>query len=343
MIAGKLVFTEIILKKESKNFLLGESIEGVIYLKALEDVNINYFGYSLIKETRGKLIPGSQAILTKFLLINRKLIKGQIVDLDFKSPPIPIESYKGKNAESFWKFETIIKFNEETRQRVRVESLKKLNLGEYFYPEKYANISFDFNVVANNCKFEISGKNGLLKIDNEKISSYLFWILVAGIFFSFGYKTWLWVIVCAMIGISVYFIYISLGNFIIGGIDLISSKTADDYLVCYFNIHKNWSHVKNITIWYEIHEEVTDNRGTGTGIYNEVLYKSKLCKFKNITQKISAKINLPPGTVPGSLNLGNAKVYAVLKLKAEFNNGIVANYFTDLNIKKSPVKRSPYS
>ena len=179
-----------------------------------------------------------------------------------------------------------------------------------------------------------------MEIVDQKVFKFFFSILGIGAIlgFWFGLKIALWLIVIVLVALGGYLIYLSIGDYIIGGIDLISSKADEQNIICFFDINKNWSSINNISVWYEIREETEDSRGTSTTTYDELLYKSELFNTNNISNKITSKLNLPPVNIPTSLELGCIKIYAVLNLKVRFKSGFTTKYFTDLKINKIPVK-----
>ena len=131
------------------NFIINidEIKKGEIILKPKIDLEIKYFGFELMLETRGRTSVQKKYFQKNNLAKNQSLLKGETYRFDFQIQGISPSSYQGKNISFNWTILTFFYLKTETSKTVRNSLLKKINLIGALNPND--KLSFSKNLIFN--------------------------------------------------------------------------------------------------------------------------------------------------------------------------------------------------
>ena len=94
-------------KKGKEIFDLGETIKGFIKVRPQENLNIQEFGYHLIKVNLGSYSKEEEIILTESICLAETLYQHEIYRFPIEFTNHNYESYQGKKAQLFFQVEAI--------------------------------------------------------------------------------------------------------------------------------------------------------------------------------------------------------------------------------------------
>lgn len=315
------------------NSKINEVTEGILQIKATENLQIDRIEAVIYFEVRGKLASTKEEI-DSFTICTHKMLEKEVVEeipISFELSGDNLPTYKGTNANFSYKIEVNIEVNEvdiDKMERTFFSKVKSLITAdnsfkkgvyfsvkdvksEYKVKEVKVNFSLQFNVVIGLLTALFIG------------AIYAYFIPeLEGVFIFFGI-----VLIVASIFIVTKIVEQSLG--------IITMQTLNDEDAFLCKIHKPRNfNVTQKKLYYHIIEKVLDNRGTSSSTYTQILYRSPFKEVKNLKQVPIVKFDFPEREGLHSFEYGDVSILWRMYLEGKTPFGITLKYKADFIVEK---------
>lgn len=308
-----------------------EIFYGTVIFSSTESILVDFINVVIDLEARGQMAVKKEEIHSSILSHSAVCINSnEPLEIPFSFKVVnPIESYQGENVKIKYKSTVKAIINERDRKKIK---------GSFFEDVK-AFITSE-TVVKETKYFLVKNRNKQLEIKEEKnklnikynyfysIPSFILLVIIGVLLIpsiSFFYKI--------LVLIFTIFISNQIGKYL-------QSLFYKD--IPYQIINKDGSFrfdlqgsaslkLSNIKVSYEIHEVVTDNRGTSQSTYTNTLYRSKP-KILNSKLKKSVILKFPNKKKYHSFQFGDATIVYVIFLKGSGLFGIEHVYSKEFTV-----------
>lgn len=314
-------------------FLLGETIDKEIKIIPHQDLNIDYLGYQLILEARGKISTTQKVLFTKYLLKASQLTKGKEYTFNIKFTNNETETFSGRNLSLIARLEFFVR----TPDKIESEESNLLS--------KLVNTFKDNSEFIKTIYLRFKSKSALYQVDSPPSKLYtttsnsLILFAFFGCFFLFilglnkGWPT-LYGVAIGLMVLAVIFGYL-FPFLLVGNIRIrYSNEGNHQFRLCLGNDRK-WRAIQELKIRYAVREEVLDTRGTTTSKIIEQLFWSSESVKKNPLNEECFLFDFPKKkNMPCTVAVGDSRIYWVVILKVRLFLGFSYTYEDEFIVKK---------
>jgi len=319
----------------STTFALNQIINGRISIKSLQRLQVDYIGYHLFavkhKAHHGYIANNIDSILsegnaikiisTKYLAQNCLLSEYEPYRYTIRFVNKAVETYVGKNTHFSLGLVVFIKINKDAAILKdasfldRFSSSKKLPKDGTFQKAFYLKFGlnkYDYQLTNTTHNLDITPANSHTNSPAGTFTNLLIFIFV---FASITEQIVLPAILSAIVGIIAllyYYRYRLLGHF------TITYEQVDGKAFLLKIDNDNWRYVKEMSVHYEIREEVMDSN---TELSIAILYTSPKQTFESPSATIVVKKDFPEDIL-GTTEVKNASIYWIVIVNIKTNWGI---------------------
>jgi len=304
---------------------------GVLQITPNENIEIERIKGKLRQKIKGKIASQNRLIDTFGLSIEpMELSKNQLYDFPFNvEQKSDISTYKGENVHIFYEIEFSIQLEEESFKRLDkslIESIKSFVTdgtnyrysGEVIYrkPENY-------DIIEGLASLKNHSSHTISRIFS--VGTFLIPFLIAfSVLEAWGFLA---IFVVFAIIILLYIFRIVFIMNVLGQFNIDIQKKNNNSFVSTMHSKNNWKYVREANLYYEIIEQVTDDRGNGSSTYTEILYESDNIPIpmKNSREEIIHQFPTPD-SVPPIINIPNVSIRWVLVLEIVTKMNLTLNY-----------------
>ncbi len=317
-------------------FFLGEPVSGNVQIIPNQDLQIEHFGYHFILEARGKINTTRKVVFTKYLVTHDKFFKDQEYNFEINFKYDLVAAYTGRNTNFITRLEFFIKVDGKTTIENSASILSKIV--NVFKDNTYftENIYLTFNSKKTVYSIVDSSPEKVRFLYNDTIiifSCFIFFIMLIA-----ALQKDMPPLFSIVIGIIVFSILSSfvVAKQIIGELFIDYQNSENNQFIFKLSNDKKWKYVKEVSVAYEVREEIIDRRGTTDTTIVENIFKSSEISKKNPSHEISFNFDVSdiPNKIPGSIEIGDSKIYWVCMIKVKSVLGFVCKYENEFTVKK---------
>lgn len=293
---------------------------GVLQITPSENISIERIQGELSQQVKGKIRHKNRLIDTFDLSIEpMNLSKNETYDFPFNiEQKSDITTYKGENIHISYEIEFSIQLEEESFKRLNkslLESIKSFIIDG-------TNYTYSGSIIYSKSEnYDITEGLGYLKSNALSVLSGAFFLLffLVPCFIILGVlNLWIYFIICAIIT-SIAFAYLLRVVFlenILGRFNIDIQKKNNEIFASTIRSTNNWKYIREANMYYEIIEEVIDNKGKNARIFTETLYVSDSIPVSKENSREEILHQFPrPNSVPPVFSIDNASIKWMLVLE----------------------------
>ena len=309
---------------------------GVLRIIPGENIIIEQIQGKLLLKTKGKMASQSEPI-DDFEVSpqQQQLIKNEIYEFPFKFiQKSDAGTYKGKNVHVFFELEFLIQLEKESFKRLDKNILKSLKS----FVTGSTNYKYSKNIIIRKPpKYDVPESNDDLILEGDihiiaalfSVFFIIFWLVLFNATKEL-HQLDIWnvlmigIMICIALGYYVKRIFLTS---ILGKFNADIQKKDDKSFVSIIHSTGNWRYVQSAKTYYEVIEEVIDNRGTTSYTYTEKLYISDNLPISMRSSGEEVLHQFPrPNSVPPIIQMNNVSIKWMIVLDIEIFMSINLTY-----------------
>jgi len=311
-------------------------ISGYVTISATDSIIIDTIKGYVFLEARGRM-SGQKMEITSFEIAKQKIItanKLYKIPFSFQLPEMRIDSYVGKNVSFSYNCEGRTYINKNDIDKIDRSIFTKLK--SFVTSDKSLKVSKNFNVKSLASDYQIKE---LKEVFNLKFN-FIILLIVAFLFggmYAFYIpefsETYIFLGV-AFIALSTFLTNKYIEN-ILGDVTMDTIGTEDGF-ICQLRKKGNFN-LTNQKVFYEVIEEVVDNRGTSSSTSTEVIYTSEVQELPEFKDDASLTFYYPKTEGLFSTKWEDASIKWIMTLQGATYFGIILEYHCKLVIERKKV------
>ena len=302
----------------------GKIISGYLMIKSSETITLDKIKGVIFLETRGRMSSHKDEILSIQIQQNKIITENETykIPFTFNSSNFEINSYVGKNVSFSYNLEIQIDVNNEDIKKMERSLFSKVMS---FVTSDYSIITSEYFELENlNLKYQVVETKTDFTIQPNLIVSIIISLIFVSVYIYIIPEFIIWYIILgiASIILLLYLVTKYIEN-MLGAISMETLKDEDAFICKILKTRK--FNLMNPYLYYEIIEEVVDNRGTSPSTYTETLYTSEKLKLQNFKSNPSLKFLFPKRNGLYSLEYSDVSIFWQMKLKGKYM-GLTLSY-----------------
>jgi len=306
--------------------------EGVLLLKSSETIRIDQILGDVYLEARGQMSSFKKRIVSFVICKNIVLIK----DEEFKIPFTIDISKKDTNT-----FEgSYVSFNYTCQVEIDVNEYDLDNVDRSLFSKIKSFVKSDDSIIVSKyftvndleCKYRVINTFEVLTIKPNSIFIFIWFILLCIVMIIYkdlmnGFTLFIGLFIAFFIGGALNKMIFRRLNDIIH----VNIYEADNSFICSLDKITKLN-LSNTNLYYEIIEQVEDNRGTSPGVYEKVIYESTKQNLKHIKANEGLTFKFPKTKGLHSVTYGDASILWRMVLVKKSNFGFKFKYTCDFEV-----------
>lgn len=303
-----------------------------------ENTEIETIEIDVILHVKGKMRSTSNVVSSlAFTPENGVIQKNTKREFLFEIPThSKVESYKGRNVSIF--YELVARFRlveDEKEERTGPRIAKKIK--KLLKIDDSPKLLSVFEKIDKQKAYKVIEENMEMQTKFQYIVIIIFSILLACIFyFALQHENNISIFLVFLgvsIGVSALTVEILMRS-LLGTIDIEVLNKDETQFICRVKNSKKWKYCNEAEAYYQVLEEVIDDRGTSTTTLVHSIYKSTTQELLDIKQNVELAFNFPKQMNLGSLNIENVKRKWKVSLLLRPIWGIPMKYYSEITVVK---------
>ncbi len=307
--------------------------EGYLILKSSETIRVDRILCDVSLEARGQMSSTKKRITSFVLSKNRTLTKDEEYRLPFtiEISEEDTNTFTGSNVSFTYKCTVDIDINEYDLDKIDRSLFSKVK--SFVTSDDSIIVSKYFDVKEEECDYEVVNAKTELTLKQSHIF-FIIGVLLVGlifVFFSDFFKGFY-----LLIGLFVAILLAGLiRNYISDkvGLILINIYKKDHSFQCTLDKIKQVN-LTNKHLYYEIIEQVIDDRGTRSSTHEDVIYTSSKKDLKHINSEDVIPFTYPKRKGLHSVKYGDASILWRMVLSGKSYLGLTIKYTCDFRVKR---------
>ncbi len=313
---------------------------GVLQVTPNEHIEVEQIQGKLLQKVKGKMA-SQNALVDNFTLSTQyqQLQPNETYEFPFKViQPSSVGTYKGKNVHIFYELEFAVELEKESFKRLDkgvFKSIKSFVSGNTDYKYSKSIIlrkAINYNLFEDSESLQLSGGGFIIIVVFSMLFIALWLILFSALNLdkleSMSYLLGGGIVASVILGYLSKFAFF---RSILGTFNVDISQENEEEFKSVVHSTSNWKYASEVNTYYEIIEEVTDDRGTSSYTYTEAIYHSPPIAISKATESEETTHRFPPqNNMPPSININNVslkwvfimEVKTILNLNLKYKKNI---------------------
>ncbi|CAL2080559.1 hypothetical protein [Tenacibaculum sp. 190524A02b] len=315
------------------NSKINEVTEGILQIKATENLQIDRIEAVIYFEVRGKLASTKEEI-DSFTICTHKMLEKEVVEeipISFELSGDNLPTYKGTNAIFSYKIEVNIEVNEADIDKIERSFFSKVK--SLVTADNSFKKGVYFSVKDEKSEYKVVETKVNFSLQFNVVISFLTTLFV-GVIYAYFIPEFeeMFIFLGVIIIVTSVFIVAKIVKQSLGVVTMETLKDEDAFLC---KIHKprnlNFTQKK---LYYHIIEKVIDNRGTSSRTYTQILYRSPYKEIKKLKQVPIVKFNFPEREGLHSFEYEDVSILWRMYIEGKAPFGITLKYKADFTVEK---------